>query len=391
MAKKDYYEVLGVPKTADADSIKKAYRKLAMQYHPDRNPDDKAAEDKFKEAAEAYEILSDPDKRARYDRMGHAAFDQSGGFGGGGTHFRSAEDIFQAFGDIFGGGGGDPFGSFFSGGGGGSRRGQSPRGTNLRIKVRLTLEEIAKGVDKKIKVRKQVNCQTCNGSGAKDRNAVTTCSTCRGAGYVRQQRQTFLGVMETTTPCPTCKGSGQIITSKCDACNGDGVVYGDETIDLPIPAGVAEGMQLSIQGKGNAAPKNGLPGDLIVSIEEIAHEHFQRDGMNILYPLLISVADAALGTKIEVPTLDGRVKLQVPSGTQSGKVFRLEGKGLPAVQSYGKGDQLVVVNVWIPKAEKLTSDERNLLEKLRNMPNFQTQNASKEEKGFWDKIRDWTS
>lgn len=389
MAKKDYYEVLGVPKTADADSIKKAYRKLAMQYHPDRNPDDKAAEEKFKEAAEAYEILSDPDKRARYDRMGHAAFDQSGGFGGGGTHFRSAEDIFQAFGDIFGGGGGDPFGSFFSGGG--SRRGQSPRGTNLRIKVRLTLEEIAKGVDKKIKVRKQVNCQTCNGSGAKDRNAVTTCSTCRGAGYVRQQRQTFLGVMETTAPCPTCKGSGQIITSKCDACNGDGVVYGDETIDLPIPAGVAEGMQLSIQGKGNAAPKNGLPGDLIVSIEEIAHEHFQRDGMNILYPLLISIADAALGTKIEVPTLDGRVKLQVPSGTQSGKVFRLEGKGLPAVQSYGKGDQLVVVSVWIPKAEKLTSEERNLLEKLRNMPNFQTQNASKEEKGFWDKIRDWAS
>lgn len=388
MAKKDYYEVLGVPKTADADSIKKAYRKLAMQHHPDRNPDDKAAEEKFKEAAEAYEILSDPDKRARYDRMGHAAFEQGGGFGGG-THFRSADDIFQAFGDIFGGGG-DPFGSFFSGGGG-SRRGQSPRGTNLRIKVRLTLEEIAKGVDKKIKVRKQVTCQTCNGSGAKDRNAVTTCTTCRGAGYVKQQRQTFLGVMETTTACPTCNGSGQIITSKCNSCNGDGVVYGEETLDLPIPAGVAEGMQLSIQGKGNAAPKNGLPGDLIVSIEEIAHEHFQRDGMNVLYPLLISIADAALGTKMEVPTLDGRIKLTVPSGTQSGKVFRLEGKGLPAVQSYGKGDQLVVVSVWIPKAEKLTSEERNLLEKLRNMPNFQAQNAPKEEKGFWDKIRDWTS
>ncbi len=389
MAKKDYYEVLGVPKTADADSIKKAYRKLAMQYHPDRNPDDKTAEEKFKEAAEAYEILSDPDKRARYDRMGHAAFEQGGGFGGGGTHFRSAEDIFQAFGDIFGGGGDNPFGSFFSGGG--NRRGQSPRGTNLRIKVRLTLEEIAKGVDKKIKVKKQVVCQTCNGSGAKDRNAVTTCSTCRGAGYVRQQRQTFLGVMETTAACPTCNGSGQIITSKCGSCNGDGVVYGEEMIDLSIPAGVAEGMQLSVQGKGNAAPKGGLAGDLVVSIEEVAHEHFQRDGMNVVYPLFISFADAALGTKVEVPTLDGRVKLTVPSGTQSGKVFRLEGKGLPAVQSYGKGDQLVVVNVWIPKAEKLTSEERHLLEKLRQMPNFQTHNVPRDEKGFWDKLRDWAS
>lgn len=388
MAKKDYYEVLGVPKTADADTIKKAYRKLAMQHHPDRNPNDKVAEEKFKEAAEAYEVLSDADKRARYDRMGHAAFEQGGGFGGSGTHFSSADDIFQAFGDIFGSGE-SPFGTFFGSGGGRGRQGQ--RGTNLRIKVRLTLEEIAKGVDKKIKVRKQISCQSCGGTGAKDRNAVSTCSTCKGAGYIRQSRQTFLGVMETQAACPTCNGSGQVITSKCNVCSGEGVVYGEETIDLAIPAGVAEGMQLSIQGRGNAAPKGGMAGDLIVNIEEIQHEHFQRDGMNVVYPLFLSFADAALGTKVEVPTLDGRVKLTVPSGTQSGKVFRLEGKGLPAVQSYGKGDQLVIVSVWIPKAEKLTSEERNLLEKLRNMHNFQSQNVPKDEKGFWDKLRDWAS
>lgn len=385
MAKRDYYEVLGVPKNADESAIKQAYRKLAMQYHPDRNPGDKAAEDKFKEAAEAYEILSNADKRARYDRLGHAGVDGNSGYGGGGGGFNNAEDIFSAFGDIFGDMGGSPFESFFGGGGGGQRRPQGQRGSNLRIKVKLSLEEIAQGVTKKIKVKKQTTCNVCNGSGAKDSNSVTTCGTCKGSGYVRQVRNTFLGQMATTTACPNCKGNGKIITANCNNCRGEGTIYGEETIDLQIPAGVADGMQLQLSGKGNAGPKGGGPGDLIIIIEEAPHEHFQREGMNIHHELFINFADAALGTNVEVPTLDGKVRIKIPAGTQAGKVFRLEGKGLPSVQSYGKGDELVHVNIWTPK--KLNDDERVLLERLRSLPNFHP-NPDKEDKGFFDKLKD---
>lgn len=385
MAKRDYYEVLGVPKNADESAIKQAYRKLAMQYHPDRNPGDKAAEEKFKEAAEAYEILSNADKRSRYDRLGHAGVDGNSGYGGGGGGFSNAEDIFSAFGDIFGDMGGSPFESFFGGGGGGQRRPQGQRGSNLRIKVKLSLEEIAQGVTKKIKVKKQTTCNVCNGSGAKDSNSVTTCGTCKGSGYVRQVRNTFLGQMATTTACPNCKGNGKIITANCNNCKGEGTIYGEETIDLQIPAGVADGMQLQLSGKGNAGPKGGSAGDLIIIIEEAPHEHFQREGMNIHHELFINFADAALGTSVEVPTLDGKVRIKIPAGTQAGKVFRLEGKGLPSVQSYGKGDELVHVNIWTPK--KLNDDERVLLERLRSMPNFHP-NPDKEDKGFFDKLKD---
>lgn len=385
MAKRDYYEVLGVPKNADKDSIKQSYRKLAMQYHPDRNPGDKASEEKFKEAAEAYEVLSDDDKRSRYDRLGHAGVDGNSGYGSG-SHFNSAEDIFSAFGDIFGDMGGSPFESFFGGGSsGGQRRPQGQRGSNLRIKVRLSLEEIAQGVTKKIKVKKQTTCNVCSGTGAKDANSVSTCQTCKGSGYVRQVRNTFLGQMATTSPCGTCKGTGKVVTSNCNNCRGEGTIFGEETIDLQIPAGVADGMQLQLSGKGNAGAKGGGAGDLIISIEEAPHEHFQREGMNIHHELYVNFADAALGTSIEVPTLDGRVRIKVPQGTQAGKVFRLEGKGLPSVQSYGKGDQLVHINIWTPK--KLNDDERALLERVRSMPNFQP-NPDKEDKGFFDRLKD---
>ncbi len=390
MAKRDYYEVLGVAKNADADTIKKAYRKKALEYHPDRNPGDKTAEEKFKEAAEAYEILSNADKKARYDRYGHAGVDPNMGGGGfrGGPGGMTMEDIFSQFGDIFGGGGGSPFDEFFRGQRGGGGRPQGQRGSNLRIKVKLTLEEIALGVHKKIKVNKQVHCETCGGSGAKDKSSVQTCGTCRGSGYVRQVRSTFLGQMQTTTTCPTCQGSGETITANCASCKGSGLVYGEETIDIDIPAGVAEGMQLSLGGKGNAGAKGGPNGDLLINVEEVPHEHLQRDGLNIIYDLHINFADAALGTSVEVPTIEGPVKIKVPNGTQAGKIFRLKGKGLPSVQSYEKGDQLIQVNVWTPK--KLTDDERRMLEKMRDMPNFNPA-PEKGERGFFDKMKDYFS
>ena len=383
MAKRDYYEVLGVSRDAEQDAIKKAYRKLAIKYHPDKNPGDEEAESKFKEAAEAYEILSDKDKRSRYDRFGHAGVDgQSGGFRGGMT----MEDIFSQFGDIFGDIGGSPFESFFTGGGGGRTRSRGQRGSNLRIKVALTLEEIATGVDKKIKVRKQKVCDTCGGSGAKDKNSVTTCSTCRGSGYVRQVKSTFLGQMQTTITCPSCQGTGQTITANCPKCKGDGRVYGEETLELEIPAGVEEGMQLSLRGKGNAGLRGGPPGDLLINIEEKPHDSLKRDGMNVIYDLYLNFADASMGTSVEVPTLSGKVRIKIPAGTQSGKIFRLQGKGLPSVQSYGKGDQLIHVNVWTPK--KLNNEERALLEKLKNMPNFKPQ-PGKSDKGFFDRMKDY--
>ena len=384
MAKRDYYEVLGVQRGADKTVIKKAYRKLAIKYHPDKNPDNKEAEDKFKEAAEAYEILSDDDKRARYDRFGHAGVNgnSGGGFQGGMT----MEEIFRNFGDIFGDGG-SPFDQFFGGrgGGGGGRRATGQRGSNLRIKVALSLEEIAQGVTKKIKVKRQVKCDTCNGSGAKDSSSVQTCQTCRGSGLVRQVRSTFLGQMQTTTTCPTCNGSGQTVTANCPKCKGDGRMYDEDTIEIQIPAGVEGGMQLSMRGKGNAGMRGGPAGDLLISIEEKSHKDFQRDGDHIIHELYINFADAALGTSIEVPTLTGKVKIKVPAGTQAGKIFRLKGKGLPALQSYGTGDQLIHINVWTPK--KLNNEERAVLEKMREFENFKPK-PGKSDKGLFDKMKD---
>ncbi len=387
MAKRDYYEVLGVSKDAEKDAIKKAYRKIAMKYHPDRNPDDKSAEDKFKEAAEAYEVLSDETKRSKYDRFGHAGVDgNAGGFGGGGM---TMEDIFSQFGDIFGEGG-SPFEAFFGGGSsrGGRTRSRGQRGTNLRIKVNLTLEEIASGVTKKIKVKKQVTCDNCGGSGAKDKNSISTCQTCKGSGYVRQIRSTFLGQMQTTTACPTCNGTGEVISANCSKCKGDGRMYGEEMLEIEIPAGVAEGMQLKMSGKGNAGLRGGPAGDLLISITEKSHKYLQREGNNVIFELYLNFADAALGTSVEVPTIGGKVKIKIPAGTQSGKIFRLKGKGLPSVQSYDTGDQLIHVNVWTPK--KLNNEEKKLLEKLREMPNFKPQ-PGKSEKGFFDKMKDYFS
>ncbi|GEP92543.1 molecular chaperone DnaJ [Chitinophaga terrae (ex Kim and Jung 2007)] len=379
--KRDYYEILVVSKTASQDEIKKAYRKVAMQYHPDRNPNNKEAEEKFKEAAEAYEVLSDPEKRAQYDRFGHAGMNGNrGGYGGG----MNMEDIFSNFGDIFGND--DIFGSFFGGGGrGGNRRGRGTRGSNLRVKIRLTYEEIAKGANKKIKVKKYVPCQHCGGLGAKDKNAFQTCNTCGGSGQVRKVTQTFLGQMQTVTTCPTCNGEGQIVTSKCTHCKGEGRMYGEETVSIDIPAGVQEGMQLSMSGKGNAGERGGAPGDLLILIEEEPHPELQRDGLNVAYDLYISFPDAVYGTSLEVPTIDGKAKIKIPAGTQSGKIFRLKGKGFPSVNSYEKGDQLIHVNVWTP--QNLTSEEKAMLDKMQSSENFKP-NPEKSEKGFFEKVRD---
>ncbi|MCL4128135.1 UNVERIFIED_CONTAM: hypothetical protein GTU68_049458 [Idotea baltica] len=343
-----------------------------MKYHPDRNPDDKSAEDKFKQAAEAYEILSDDDKKARYDRYGHAGVDPNAGFGGGG------------FGDVFGDGG-SPFDSFF-GGSGGQRRSSGQKGSNLRIKVSLTLEEIAEGVTKKIKVKKKNNCKTCNGSGAKDAASVASCGTCGGSGYVRQIKNTFLGQMQTTAACPNCQGSGKQITAKCSSCHGEGRVMGEETLSIDIPAGVEEGMQLSMRGKGNKGPNGGPAGDLLINIQVKPHDSLKRDGQNLIYDLYLNFAEAALGTAIEVPTLSGLVKIKVPSGTQGGKIFRLPGKGVPSIQTRQKGDQLIHVNIWTPK--KLNKDEKELLERMKEMSNFNPA-PSKSDKGFFEKMKDY--
>src|SRR6516225_131407 len=376
MSKRDYYEVLGVAKNASQDEIKKSYRKVAMQYLPDRNPGDKAAEEKFKEAAEAYEVLSDSEKKAQYDRFGHAGLNSNGrGFSGN----MNMEDIFSQFGDIFGD---DLFGSFFGGGGrrgGGTSRARGIRGSNLRIKIKLNFEEIGKGVTKNIKVKKYVTCNTCSGSGAKDKGSVHTCSTCGGSGQVRRVSNTFLGQMQTVTTCPACNGEGTQITSKCVTCKGEGRVYGEETVTIDIPAGVQEGMQLSVGGRGNAGERGGAPGDLIILIEEEPHPELHRDGLNVAYELYISIPDAVFGTQAEVPTIDGKAKIKIPAGTQSGKIFRLKGKGFPGVNSYEKGDQLIHVNVWTP--QHVSPEEKTALEKLGNTINFQPK-PDKNEKAF---------
>lgn len=368
--------MLGVAKTATADEIKKAYRKKAIQYHPDKNPGDKEAEEKFKEAAEAYEVLSDPQKRQRYDQFGHAGMDGMGGFRGG--QGMSMEDIFSQFGDIFGGAGFD-LGDLF-GGGGRSRGGQRVRrGSDLRVKVRLTLEEIASGTTKKIKVRKLVSCAACQGTGSADCSGGETCPTCKGSGRVVRAQRGIFGMMQVQEECPTCHGEGRIVKNKCPKCNGEGVVRDEEVIEIPIPAGVAGGMQLTVQGKGNAAPRGGVNGDLLVLVEEEEHKDFVRDGSDLVYNLLLDMPTAILGGQVQIPTLTGDVKITITPGTQPGKVLRMRGKGLPSIDQYGRqygmGDLLINVGVYIP--ERLSRDEKKLIEKLQDSPNIVPGSADK--------------
>ena len=380
MAKRDYYEVLGVSKGASQEEIKKAYRKLAIKFHPDKNPDDHTAEEKFKEAAEAYEVLSDQQKRQRYDQFGHQGM--NGGFGGGGG--MNMEDIFSQFGDIFGGGGGG-FESFFGGAGRqGGRR--TRKGTNLRIKLKLNLEEIANGVEKKIKVKRYVACGTCGGNGAKNGTDMQTCGSCQGSGQVRKVVNTMLGQMVSTATCPTCNGEGRIVTKNCEACHGSGRELQEEVITINVPAGVMDGMQLSMSGKGNVPERGGVPGDLLIQIEEEEHPSLKRDGNNVIFDQYISFVDAALGADIEVPTIGGRVKITIKPGTQSGEIFRLRGKGVKDINGYGKGDQLIHINVWTPKT--LSSEERNALERLRDSNNF-APHPGKSDKGFFEKVKDY--
>lgn len=379
--KRDYYEILGVSKSASKDELKKAYRKLAVQYHPDKNPDNKEAEEKFKEAAEAYEVLSDDEKRRKYDQFGHEGLGGAGGFSG----FTDINDIFNHFGDIFGAGFGGSFGGF---GGGFSSRGRGGhsvrKGSNLRIKVSLNLQEIVGGVEKKIKLKKKVSCSTCSGSGAATPSAVQTCTTCNGAGVVVQVVNSILGRMQQQSVCPTCGGDGKTITQKCTNCYGEGIVDGEETVSIKIPAGVAEGMQMNAAGKGNAARRGGVNGDLILLIQEESHPDLQRDGNDLIYELPISIPQAILGATVEIPTVDGSAKIKVDEGTQSGKILRLRGKGIPDVNGYGRGDLLVQVQVFVPKT--ISKEERKTLEKLQDSPSFAPQNKKE---GFFSKVKDF--
>lgn len=375
--KRDYYEVLEVPKTASAEEIKKAYRKKAIQYHPDKNPGDKEAEEKFKEAAEAYEVLSDPQKRQRYDQFGFAGMGGAGGFSGGGM---SMEDIFSHFGDIFEGAGFDlgDIGEMFMGGRSSSRGPRARRGSDMRVKVRLTLEEIASGCEKKIKVRKLIQCKDCHGTGSAD-GRTETCPTCKGTGRVIRQQRGIFGMMQVQSDCDTCSGEGTIIKNKCPKCGGQGVVRDEEIISITIPAGVMGGMQLTVPGKGNAAPHGGVSGDLLVLIEEEEHKDFIRQESDLIYNLLLDMPTAVLGGQVQIPTLTGDVKITITPGTQPGKVLRMRGKGLPRIdqygRSYGTGDLLINVGVYIP--EKLNKDERKLIEQLQNSPNIAPGSADK--------------
>ena len=383
MSKRDYYEVLGVERNAAEADIKKAYRQMALKFHPDKNPGNKEAEEKFKEAASAYEVLSDKEKRQRYDQYGHQGVGSGAGNGGYGN--MNMEDIFQNFGDIFGGH--NPFESFFGGGQQRGGRRYVNRGSNLRIKVKLTLEEIAHGVEKKIRVNKLINCSTCHGSGAQNSSSFQTCPTCKGAGQIRRVTNTILGQMQTTSTCPQCSGEGQVITAKCKTCGGSGVQHAEEVISINIPAGVAEGMQLTMSGKGNAGERGGVPGDLVIAIEETEHEFLTRDGRNLLFDLHINFADAALGTSVDIPTLEGKARIKIDAGTHGGKVLRLKGKGLPEVEGHrGRGDILVNVDVWTP--QHLSSEEKQTLEKFRASPNFKP-NPKKGDKGFFEKMKEY--
>ncbi|KAA6331071.1 Chaperone protein DnaJ [termite gut metagenome] len=385
MTKRDYYDVLEVSKDASADEIKKAYRKKAIQYHPDKNPGDKQAEEKFKEAAEAYDVLSNQDKRTRYDRFGHAGMGGAtgnggpfgGDFSGGGM---SMDDIFSMFGDIFGGRGGF---SGFTGGFGNSGQQQQRRfqGSDLRVKVKLTLKEISTGTEKKFKLRKHIPCPHCSGTGS-DGHGIETCSTCKGSGTVIRRQQTILGTMQTQSVCPACNGEGRMIKNKCKECSGEGIIYGEEVVSVQIPAGLSEGMQLSMNGKGNAGKRNGIPGDLLIQIEEEPHPELIRDENDLIYNLLLSFPVAVLGGTIEIPTIDSKVKVKIDPGTQPGKVLRLRGKGLPQIQGSGygygasTGDLLVNISVYVP--EVLSKEEKNLIEKLETSDNFKPNNIVKE-------------
>lgn len=380
MTKRDYYEVLGVSRDAGESEIKKAYRQMALKYHPDKNPGNAEAEEKFKEAAEAYEVLSDINKKSRYDQFGHQGM---GGAGNGG-YGMNMDDIFSQFGDIFGGH--NPFESFFGGGGNSGGRRYVKRGSNLRIKVKLSLSEIAHGVEKKIKVNKQVACEPCHGTGADKGSSFSKCGTCNGAGQVRRVTNTILGQMQTTSTCPTCQGEGQTITSKCKSCQGHGTVSGEEVISINIPPGVGNGMQVTVSGKGNAAERGGVPGDLLIVIEEIPDKALTRDGNNLLYDLYISIPDATLGTAVEVPTVDGKARVKIEPGTQGGKVLRLKGKGLPQLNSNFKGDLLININVWTPQA--LSAEEKKILEKLKDSDNFKP-HPGKGDKSFFEKMKEY--
>jgi molecular chaperone DnaJ len=374
MAKRDYYEILGVGKGATDKELKKAYRKLAIKFHPDKNPDNKEAESKFKEAAEAYEVLNDPNKKARYDQYGHAGLEGGGfgggGFGGGGMNM---DDIFSQFGDIFG--------SSFGGSRGGRRR---SKGSNLRVRVKLTLEEIATGIEKKIKIQKNVGCDDCNATGAENGN-LNTCRQCNGAGQTAQIVNTPLGRMQTTATCNGCSGQGQTASSACGTCSGQGVVKKPEEVSINIPAGVEDGMQLSVSGKGNMAPRDGIAGDLIVVIEEIPHDTLKRDGKNLHLDLYISYTDAVLGSDPQIKTISSKVKIKLEAGIQSGKILRLRGKGLPSVDRYGSGDLLIHVNVWTP--QELTKNQKKFFESCRDDDNFKP-DPDKNNKSFFDKVKE---
>ena len=373
--KEDYYEILEITKSASTVEIKKAYRKKAIQYHPDKNPGDHEAEGMFKKAAEAYEVLSDPNKRSRYDQYGHQAFDGSGGFGGGGGGGMNMDDIFSQFGDIFGSG----FGGGFGGGGfgGGGRR--TVKGSNLRIRVQLTLEEIANGVEKKIKVKRKKLAQG---------TTYKTCSTCNGQGQVTRIQNTILGRMQTSATCSTCGGLGQIVDSKPANADAEGMLFAEETVSIKIPAGVVDGMQLKVSGKGNDAPGDGIPGDLLVAIEEKPHDTLQREGDNLHYDLYISISEAALGTSKEIETVTGKVRIKIDSGAQSGKILRLRNKGIPSINGYGTGDLLVHVNVWTPKS--LSKEQKEFFERMSDDEHFQPK-PEKEDKSFFEKVKDMFS
>lgn len=370
--KEDYYDILGISKGASATEIKKAYRKKAIEYHPDKNPGDARAEESFKKAAEAYEVLSDPNKKARYDQYGHQAFEGGGGFGGGGMNM---DDIFSQFGDIFGGGGG--FSGFSGFGGGGGRR--MVKGSNLRIRVKLTLEEIAMGVEKKIKVKRKKVAQG---------TTYNTCSTCNGSGQVTRIQNTILGRMQTAATCGACKGTGQVVDKKPTNADADGMLATEETVSIKIPAGVVDGMQLKVSGKGNDAPGNGISGDLLVAIEELPHPGLQREGDNLHFDLYISFSEAALGSSKEIDTVTGKVRIKVESGTQSGKILRLRNKGIPSINGYGTGDLLVHINVWTPKT--LSKEQKDFFEKMNDNEHFQPK-PEKEDKSFFEKVKDMFS
>jgi molecular chaperone DnaJ len=380
MSKRDFYDILDVDKGASKEEIKKAYRKKAIQYHPDKNAGDPESEEKFKEAAEAYEILSNDEKRAKYDRYGHAGLGGAGGYSG---QHMSMDDIFSSFGDIFG----DAFGGFsgFSGFGGRQRQ-RVNKGSNLRVKVKVNLKEVAGGVEKKIKVNKYVSCKSCDGTGAADSNSYSTCSTCKGNGQVTRVTNTILGQMQSTQTCPSCGGEGKSIINKCNTCYGEGIVKEEEIIKINIPAGVGKGMQMSVNGKGNAARRGGVNGDLLVMIEEEEHPDLMREGNDLIFNLFISVPQAILGTQVEIPTVESKVKIKIDAGTQGGKILRLRGKGVPDVNGYGKGDLLLNVNVWIPKS--VTAEEQKNLEKLLNSESF-VPKPDKNDKGFFERMRSY--